>query len=53
MMDANTWILLALTLGVWGARFFGYFGGPAPVETFRAWADAHFQPKAPSGSSAR
>ena len=30
--------LLALTLGVWGARFFGYFGGPAPVETFRAWA---------------
>jgi hypothetical protein len=32
--------LLALTLGVWGARFFGYFGGPAPVETFRAWASA-------------
>ena len=32
--------LLALTLGVWGARFFGYFGGPAPVETFSAWAHA-------------
>jgi hypothetical protein len=24
--------LLALVLGVWGARFLGYFGGPAPVE---------------------
>lgn len=30
--------LLAVTLGVWGARFFGYFGGPAPVQTFAAWA---------------
>ena len=30
--------LLALTLGVWGARFLGYFGGPAPVQTFAAWA---------------
>jgi len=30
--------LLAATLGVWGARFLGYFGGPAPVQTFRAWA---------------
>ena len=32
--------LLVLTLGVWGARFFGYFGGPAPVETFHGWARA-------------
>ena len=30
--------LLVATLGVWSARFFGYFGGPVPVETFRAWA---------------
>jgi hypothetical protein len=25
------WLLLALMLGVWVARFFGAFGGPAPV----------------------
>ncbi|MGC4092378.1 MAG: DUF2752 domain-containing protein [Polyangiaceae bacterium] len=25
------WLLLALVLGVWVARFFGAFGGPAPV----------------------
>ncbi|HEX6276690.1 MAG TPA: DUF2752 domain-containing protein [Polyangiaceae bacterium] len=25
--------LLVAVLGVWGARFVGYFGGPAPVET--------------------
>jgi len=30
--------LLALTLGVWVARFCGYFGGPAPVQTIGAWA---------------
>jgi hypothetical protein len=30
--------LLAVTLGVWGARFCGYFGGPVPVQTFAAWA---------------
>jgi hypothetical protein len=30
-------LLLAATLGVWGARFLGYFGGPAPVQTFAAW----------------
>lgn len=24
-------VLLALAIGVWIARFFGYFGGPAPV----------------------
>lgn len=27
--------LLALTLGVWLARFAGYFGGPVPVESWR------------------
>jgi hypothetical protein len=33
--------LLLATLGVWSARFLGYFGGPVPVETFRAWAHQH------------
>jgi hypothetical protein len=28
-------LLLALVIGVWAARFFGAFGGPVPVETFR------------------
>jgi hypothetical protein len=32
--------LLAATLGVWGVRFFGYLGGPAPVTTFAEWARA-------------
>ena len=27
--------LLAVLLGVWVARFAGYFGGPVPVESFR------------------
>lgn len=27
--------LLVLTLFVWGARFAGFFGGPAPVESLR------------------
>lgn len=29
--------LLVATFAVWLARFAGYFGGPAPVETFRHW----------------
>lgn len=29
--------LLVLILGVWSARFLGYFGGPVPVETMREW----------------
>ena len=37
--------LLAATLGVWGARFLGYFGGPVPVETFAAWAARHPAPR--------
>jgi hypothetical protein len=32
--------LLVVTLGVWGVRFFGYLGGPAPVTTFRDWRSA-------------
>jgi len=36
--------LLSATLGVWGARFLGYFGGPVPVETFHAWAHARLKP---------
>jgi len=35
MSRAFTWAaaaLLALVVGVWAARFFGAFGGPAPVE---------------------
>ena len=32
------WGLLALALVVWGARFAGYFGGPAPVETLASVA---------------
>ncbi|HEV8551693.1 MAG TPA: hypothetical protein VGQ57_21745, partial [Polyangiaceae bacterium] len=27
----------ALVLGVWLARFAGYFGGPVPVESYHAW----------------
>ena len=30
--------LLVVALGVWGARFAGYFGGPVPVESFRSLA---------------
>jgi len=33
-------VLLLLTLGVWGARFLGYFGGPVPVETLSEWSRA-------------
>jgi len=29
--------VLVLSLGVWLARFAGYFGGPAPVTTLREW----------------
>jgi hypothetical protein len=30
--------LLVVALGVWGARFAGYFGGPVPVESLSAVA---------------
>jgi hypothetical protein len=31
-------VLVVLVLGVWISRFFGYFGGPVPVETYAAWS---------------
>jgi len=34
-------VLLFATLGVWGARFFGCFGGPVQVETLTDWGRAH------------
>lgn len=33
-------LLLVATLGVWGVRFLGYLGGPAPVTPFRLWQQA-------------
>ena len=30
-------LLFTLTLGVWLARFAGYFGGPVPVTSMRDW----------------
>lgn len=30
-------LVLSLTVGVWIARFAGYFGGPAPVISMSAW----------------
>ena len=33
-------VLMLVTLGVWGARFFGYFGGPVQVETLSDWSRA-------------
>jgi hypothetical protein len=36
-MTALATILLALTLGVWLARFAGFFGGPVPVTSMRDW----------------
>ena len=35
-------LLLLVTLGVWGARFLGYFGGPVHVETLADWHRARF-----------
>jgi hypothetical protein len=39
-MTAFGSVLLLVTLGVWGARFLGYFGGPVPVETLSDWSRA-------------
>lgn len=30
-------LVLTLTLAIWALRFAGYFGGPAPVTSLRAW----------------
>ena len=38
-------ITIVLLLGVWAARFFGFFGGPAPVQRiwdYRAQGKVHF-----------
>jgi len=32
--------ILAATLALWALRFFGYFGGPVPVQTYHDWAAA-------------
>lgn len=36
-MTALATLLLALTVGVWLARFAGCFGGPVPVVSMRDW----------------
>jgi hypothetical protein len=33
--------LLVVSVGVWLARFAGYFGGPVPVTSLRDWLAAH------------
>ena len=43
LVTALALALLTLTIGVWAARFLGYFGGPAPVETLSHWARTHFR----------
>jgi hypothetical protein len=30
-----TWLLVVLVFAVWILRFFGWFGGPVPIETLR------------------
>jgi hypothetical protein len=42
--------VLVLSLGVWVARFAGYFGGPAPVVTLRQWM-THEHEQAPLGAA--
>lgn len=34
-------VVLAAALTLWVLRFFGYFGGPVPVQTYGDWAAAH------------
>jgi hypothetical protein len=36
-MNVVAVFVLLLTLGVWLARFAGYFGGPVPVTSLHAW----------------
>ena len=34
-------VVLAATMTLWVARFFGYFGGPVPVQTYQSWVADH------------
>lgn len=34
-------VVLAATVALWVLRFFGYFGGPVPVQSYREWGAAH------------
>ena len=34
-------VVLVATLALWVLRFFGFFGGPVPVQSYREWARAH------------
>jgi len=45
-------VLMLLTLGVWGARFLGYFGGPVPVETLSDWSRARLSLPEPAAKPA-
>lgn len=38
LVTAGGIALVAVVFGVWVARFFGWFGGPVPVETVWAWS---------------
>ncbi len=38
-------VTIVLLLSVWVARFFGYFGGPVPVETVHQWVTSHVEPE--------
>ena len=42
LVTALASLLLLITLGVWGARFLGYFGGPVHVETLSDWTRTRF-----------
>jgi hypothetical protein len=44
-------VLMLATLGLWGARFFGYFGGPVHVETLSEWSRKRFVSSADSASA--
>jgi hypothetical protein len=42
-MTALATLLLVLTVGVWLARFAGFFGGPVPVVSMRDWVMSRHQ----------
>jgi Protein of unknown function (DUF2752) len=44
-------LLMLVTLGVWGARFLGYFGGPVQVETLSDWSRTRFVSSGGSASA--